>query len=356
MEVFINGRFLTQRITGVQRVAHQIVKALDQKAKDLSFNITILTPEPIDHDQLPLKNIAIKKVGFLKGHLWEQLNLPFYSRGNVLIDFCNTGPILKRKQIVYLHDASIYSQPDGYSKKFILWYKFLYTFLSRFSQRVITVSHFSKDELIKFLPSLKEKTKVTHIAANHFDKVGTDESVLSQYHIDKNNYLLAVSSLHPNKNFKIILEALEKMETFKGQVVIAGNNDNKVFSKVNFDNSENVKMVGYVTDEQLKSLYQNAKGFIFPSLYEGFGLPPLEAMSQGCPVIASTAASIPEVCSYGALYFDPYDANDLINQINRLFNHEDEYKSLREQGLRRSKEFSWEKTTDGLIEEIKSML
>ncbi|RZT21377.1 glycosyltransferase family 4 protein [Fictibacillus sp. BK138] len=358
MKIYINGRFLTQNTTGVQRVAQEIIKSLDcellfYKGEPISFEILLPKNQTL---KLELKNIKMKKVGHLTGHLWEQLELPFYCKKKLLINFCNTAPALKKEQMVFIHDAAIFSKPEGYSLKFILWYRLLYLFVARFSYKIITVSNFSKGELVRYLPNLKKKISVIPIAANHIDKLKSDESILINNGLDKKDYLFAVSSMHPNKNFKLIINALEQMTSFKGQVVIAGSSNGKVFSKEKYKKNNNIKFIGYVTDEQLKALYKNAKAFIFPSLYEGFGLPPLEAMNMGCPVIVSNAASIPEVCGDAALYFNPNDFQELQNCFNLIYNDETLIKDLKRNGLRRSKKYHWSKTSEELINKIKEVL
>ncbi|EJV57860.1 hypothetical protein IEO_04868 [Bacillus wiedmannii] len=352
MKIYINGRFLTQKITGVQRVAHEIVKQLDNV--NAGMEIIILVPKnTLQNIGIDFKNIKIKEIGFLKGHLWEQLELPLYTMNDLLINFCNTAPLFKKNQIVYIHDAAVYSRPTGYSKNFVRWYKLLYSCTSKFSKRIMTVSNFSKDDLIKYLPNLKNKITVSHIAVDHMDNVGFDDSVLSENELKEKQYLLAVSSMHPNKNFDLIIKTLEEMANFNEQIVIAGGQNSKVFSNTFVKKNPNVKFVGYVTDEQLKSLYSKARAFIFPSHYEGFGLPPLEAMSLGCPVIASTAASIPEVCEEAAIYFNPDSSVELKGCISQIYEDDHIVEKMRNKGLQRKDAFSWEQTTKILLSELK---
>lgn len=352
--IYLNGRFLTQNVTGVQRVAHEILKELDLMSTYTDFKFVILVPKNADDifGNLELKNIEIKKIGFLKGHLWEQIELPLYTIGGALINFCNTAPLFKRNQFVYIHDAAVYSRPNGYSRNFVLWYKIIYSCISKYAKRIMTVSEFSKMDLIDHLPVLKGKIRVSHIAVNHMDTLNFDEGILKKEGLEKNKYLLAVSSMHPNKNFQVIIDALENMTEFNEQIVIAGGQNVKVFSNVLMQERNNIKFVGYVTDEQLKSLYSNARAFIFPSYYEGFGLPPLEAMSLGCPVIASTAASIPEICGEAALYFNPDKPMDLVRRINEVYENDQIIQDMKTRGLQRSKDFNWKQTTENLLEEI----
>jgi len=356
-KIYINGRFLSQKTTGVQRVAEEIIKELDSMINTIlndNFEFVILSPKNIIKD-LELKNIKIKKLGIFKGHLWEQIILPFYSKNNLLINFCNTGPLFKHNQIVYIHDAAIYTRPKGFSKKFVIWYKVLFRFFSIFTKKIITVSNFSKDELINHLPKLYKKIHVIRLGIDHIDRIEKDDGILEKYRIDKGNYILAVGSLNPNKNFQIIISAINQLKNFDGQIVIAGGINKKIFSAEFDDIKGKLKYVGYVTDEELISLYSNAKLFIFPSLYEGFGLPPLEAMKLECPVIASNFASIPEVCRNGVIYFNPMDSNDLVNKIESIYSNKINLSDLTKKGLKIVNNYKWNNTAGELIEIIKSI-
>ncbi|MBT2730137.1 glycosyltransferase family 4 protein [Bacillus sp. ISL-75] len=354
--IFINGRFLTQRVTGVQRVADEIVKELDKQISQHELNndidFIILTPK-VEIRKLTLKSIKVKSVGYFKGHLWEQFNLPFYTKAGMLINFCNTGPVLKKNQIVFIHDAAVFSKPGGYSKKFVFVYRNIIKALSLMSKKVITVSEFSKKELESYIPLLIGKIEPIYLGIDHMLRGKLDNSILNKHQIVPGDYILAVSSLHPNKNFQIVEDALNKLDNINCQFVIAGGTQSKIFSNSSIALEGNIKFVGYVSDEELKALYKHAKAFIFPSIYEGFGLPPIEAMSFGCPVLASTAASIPEICGDAPLYFDPYNSNSLVKQINRLYNESNLTNELKEKSIKQSEKYRWRKTVKKVIEILK---
>lgn len=159
--------------------------------------------------------------------------------------------------------------------------------------------------------------------------------------------------MNPNKNFKVIAEAMTNMTSLKAQVVIVGGKQSKVFANETMESDQNIIWTGYVSDEELVTLYKNAKVFLFPSIYEGFGLPPLEAMAMGCPVIASNAACIPEICGEHVTYFDPTNANDLAEKI-QLF---DQMKILNsKKGAQQFvKKYNWNDAAKKLLEHIKML-
>lgn len=348
MELYINGRFLTQRMTGVQRFAMEIVKRI---AKYSKHKIIILVPTDYSGDHA-FKNVEIKKIGKFSGHLWEQIDLVKYVKGKPLINLCNTSPILKKNQIVVIHDAAVYASPNGFSFAFRAWYKSLFFFTSKISKKILTISEFSTKELIKYLKVKTEKLGFITEGKEHFENVKENNEVLNKFNLTKDKYVFAVSSLNPNKNFEALVKATEYLQNQDFEVVIAGGTDPKVFGSTNIE-SNNVKYLGYITDEDLKGLYKNAGCFVFPSVYEGFGLPPLEAMSVGCPVLVSEVGPMPEVGGDASLYFDPYNPEELANKIQMVMKNEDLRAELKRKGQKQSSKFSWDLAAKQLIDHAK---
>lgn len=133
MKYYINGRFLTQRITGVQRYAREMTLALDQLLQERTLDqneYTILAPKNVI-ETLSCKRIQFKACGHLTGHLWEQIELPYYAKDGYLLNFCNCAPLIKKNQAVTIHDAAIAAFPSAYSWKFRLWYRIMYTVLGK---------------------------------------------------------------------------------------------------------------------------------------------------------------------------------------------------------------------------------
>ncbi|PAD29767.1 hypothetical protein CHH60_19535 [Paenibacillus sp. 7523-1] len=344
--IYINARFLTQTVTGVQRYAIELVKEIDKlidigEVDGTRYEFRLLSPADVI-TQLELKHIRHQEVGKLKGHVWEQLELPFYSRGGLLINLCNTGPAFKRNQVVTIHDASVFSYPKAFSFAFRSWYQFLTVRLGRISKKVITVSNFSKGELIQHCKIAAQKVSVTHLGIDHIHDRQAAQGTLEKYGI-QSPYVLAVSTMNPYKNFKLILEILPEVKAQNLSVVIVGSKNSKVFSNHQVSDSDGVNWVGYVSDEELKALYERAAGFIFPSLYEGFGLPPLEAMALGCPVIVSSRGSIPEVCGDAGLYFDPLHPQEAASRLVEITSDPELGRQLSTKGKEHSAFFSWNK-------------
>ncbi|MCV9884491.1 glycosyltransferase family 4 protein [Metabacillus halosaccharovorans] len=347
MKIYINGRFLTQSVTGVQRYAIEVMKALDKLIEEgiidsTKYQFYILTPNNCVN-RIQLKHITIKNIGKLKGHLWEQFELPMFVKRKMLVNLCNAGPILKKNQISVIHDAAVFANSNNFSFLFRSWYKLLLKTQGIFSMKIVTVSEFSRLELIKYLNINEGKIQVIYEGKEHFTNLEEDPTFISRKGIDKKPYVLAVSSLNPNKNFGAIVKAINYLESNDLNIVIAGGTDPKVFSQNGVELPENVLHLGYVSDIELKMLYKSAFCFIYPSFYEGFGLPPLEAMSIGCPIIISNRASLPEVGGEAALYCDPEKPEDIARQIEKLTLDRKLRSDLVQKGLNQAGKFNWEK-------------
>ncbi len=337
--LYINARFLTQKITGTQRFAIEISKRIIKYLT--STQIEFLAPRNIINRKLA-KSFNPKLFGIFKGHLWEQIDLPIYLRNtndSLLLNLTNTGPLFYRNQIITIHDLAFLRYPQWFSKAFYSYYKFLIPKIAKNSKKIITVSEFSKKELITLLDIPEEKIEVVYNGVSELFKYNPNQR--------KENFILAVSSLDPRKNFKRLILAFKELNLQDYKLVIVGS-ENKIFRnseiKTLIKQIPNIEFTGYISDEKLIQLYQKATLFIYPSLYEGFGLPPLEAMACGTPVIVSNTASLPEICGSAAYYVNPYDKNDIAKGIKTLLENKRLQKDLVQKGLQHVKKFNWDKS------------
>lgn len=308
MKAIINGKFLTQKITGVQRYAREILLELDKIVNKNEIEIAVPNDDLIDTPSY--KNISIVKVGKLKGNLWEQISFPLYvaKQNGVSINLCNTSPLLK-PGIVCIHDVKINATPQYFNKNFVLWYRLLFYNTAKRAKKIITVSEFSKSEIIKYYGVDKEKIVVIPNAWQHFERIEYDENTLNKYNLESKRYYFAMSSLEPNKNFKWIAEAAKSNpdEVF----AVSGSINNKVFSdNFDMDNIDNLKFLGYVSDGEAKTLMRECKAFLFPSFYEGFGIPPMEAIASGASqIMVSDTPCMHEIYEEYVVYIEPYNYN-----------------------------------------------
>jgi len=349
MKIYINSRFLTQNITGVQRFAIEISKELKKLYKD---NILFVSPKNIIHIDLA-KELNVKIVGNHTGHLWEQIDLPRYLKSvgsPLLLNLANTAPLFYKNKIVTIHDIAYEKFPKNFDWKFRYFYKFLVPSIIKTSKHIFTVSQFSKNEIIECYKVDKNKISVVYNAVNKIFKLIKKDF--------NNEYILAVSSLNYQKNFHSLIKAFNKLKNKDIKLYLVGD-INKSFADTqllkDIEQNKNILFQGRVSDNELINLYSNAICFIYPSLYEGFGIPPLEAQACGCPVIVSNVASLPEVCSNSALYCNPYDTDDIKEKIELLVNDKDLQNELIQKGFENIKRFSWEKSAKKLIGIIKGL-
>ena len=343
-EVFINGRFLTQRVTGVQRYARETILCLDEAlASEESVDIrwTLLVPRGTSVPAF--RHIVVKPVGRLHGHLWEQLELPWYAREGLLVSFGLTGPLAKSRQIITVHDAAVIRIPQAFNWRFRLWQRFMVSWIVARSPRTIAVSSFAAEEAIACYGVPPERLRVSTEGWQHLDRVMPDDSILDRHGLRDQAFALAVSSPTPNKNFAAIAQAVGLLGLSAPRCVVAGSADPAIFRTAG-KASDSIVRLGYVTDEELKSLYLHASCFIFPSFYEGFGIPPLEAMSCGCPVLASTAPAVREVCGDAPLYFDPSRPEELAQRMQAVFTDGALKERMVSAGLARAQLYSWSRS------------
>ncbi|MFG6456929.1 glycosyltransferase family 4 protein [Roseateles sp. BYS96W] len=349
--IHLNGKFLAQRTTGVQRFARGVVTALDRSLQSTPCgqDVELLLPPaatPIEGLQV----IRQRVIGMPGRSLtaWEQLELPRRARGGTLLCLSGSAPFFAGDCLPTIHDAAVYRYPQAYSRPFVTWYRLLFARRARRSPLVLTVSESSARDLAPHLP--RTTFRVVPNSAEHITAQLADTSVLERLQLSPRGFLLAVGSLNPTKNFGRLIKAYATSALAdRLPLVIVGAVNRDVFRADGpVADHPNVRWAGPVPDGQLRALYEAAAAFVFPSLYEGFGIPPLEAMRCGCPVVASRASSIPEVCGDAADYFDPLDPSAMIAAIVALLDDPARRQALVSRGLTRADAFSWDHAAERL--------
>jgi glycosyltransferase involved in cell wall biosynthesis len=329
-KIYINARFRTQVLTGVQRYASEIIK------------------------RFPKEYIEIKPFKTLPGaigHIWEQVILPLrVSKNAILWSPGGSGPISVSNQIITIHDVAPLDHPEWYNTKFVKWYKWLWPRLVKKVKHIITVSNYSRERIVKILNVPYEKITVIPLGVNK--KFFSIESQQMDYIRNKYNlpedYILTVSAISPRKNINRVIKAWEKInDDYNIPLVIVGK-EGLYFagSEKVIKSSENIIFTGYVPDPDLPFLYACSSVFVYASLYEGFGLPVLEAMAAGTPVVASKNTSLPEVAGDSAIFVDPYDEESIASGIRQIIENSNKRKELIIKGKKRALNFSWEKTAE----------
>ena len=346
----INGRFLTQNVTGVQRYGREIVRALDALVSEQhplteGLNLELLVPEasePID-----LAAIPVRRTGRLVGHAWEQWTLAREARGGIL-SLCNTSTPLRSKQVVCIHDATMIDCPASFSRAFRLLYRTLLPVLGRRAALVTTVSEYSRTRLAKHRIAAPGKVRVVPNGHEHALGWRIDPSA-SALPVDRNT-ILVIGSPAPHKNVGLLLRMANDLAVHGIKVAVVGSLDRKVFAGAGLESDGPVNWLGRLSDGEMAAALARCLCLAFPSLAEGFGLPPLEAMARGCPVVVSNRASVPEVCGDGALYAAPDDPQSWLTAFLALRGNPALRERLVEKGFGRASRYSWYRSAEMYLE------
>ena len=351
--IYVNGRFLCHKMDGIGRFSLEICKQL--KKTDLKFKIII--PNWLDYENK--EGFEIVKFGSLKSHFWEQINLLKFlnsEKNPLLVNLSGLGPLFYKNQIITIHDLSFYENKKWFSKSYTTFYSFTTPIVAKNARKILSVSYFSKSEIIKHLQIKQEKIEVIYNAVSNDIKNEYASGLVNStdsFHINK-NYILAVCSIDPRKNLQRLIDAFSQLDLSDYVLVLVG----KTSKHFNVDlktNLENIIFTGFISDQELSDLYKKCDFFIYPSLYEGFGIPPLEAMKNNCAVIVSDIPSLKEVCSDAALYVNPYEVESIKNGMLKIINDSALKKELKEKGNIRAEFFKWEYSGQKIYNLIKNI-
>jgi glycosyltransferase involved in cell wall biosynthesis len=331
--ITLNGRFYSHRPTGMQRYALELVSRLG------------------NHMEVVRPKHALR--GGL-GHLWEQVYLPLATGRKLLWSPNNTGPITVSRQVCTIHDLIPLDRPQWFTPKFVALYRWLMPRLVSNLQHMVAISEFTKQRIIENFQVDPSKISVVPNGVDQAFQPASPERILQmrqELGIEDKPYVLCVSSLEPRKNLKALLQAwkcLPPQVQKEFQLVLAGaKGSSAVFGDAGIsDPPPGAIFTGYVAQDMLPVLYSGASVFAYPSLYEGFGLPPLEAMACGVPVLTSNTSSIPEVVGNSGVLVDPEDIDSIANGLLRLMTDESLRADLSARGLQRARLLSWDRTAE----------
>lgn len=345
-KVVINGEFYDHKITGVQRYAREIVQKLDDIYGENMNELVLELLMPEDVDNVPqLKNIRIvkyKKRAGWKKIIWLHWSLYRYCKKNDAHCLClhSCAPYFySSKSIDVVHDCATIAHPEFYSKKILLYFKiFLWNKVKKL-ERIITVSHFSKNELIKYCGISNDKIVVAYDSFEHLDKIKTDDIVFERYPVIRTHpYCYTLSSLSPNKNLKWIVEVAKRNPEY--YFVVSGTKF-KMFSEQENESLSNIIYTDYVTDEEAKSLMKHCILYLFPTLYEGFGITPLEAILVGADVVVSDIPCMREIYEGVAKYVNPFEYDYKIDDLLHKTPENEKAAILERFSWRKSAETIW---------------
>ncbi len=331
-EILVNGRFIGRQVTGVDRYASEVLRCLGGRVRVIR----------------PFRPLT----GFL-GHFWEQLVLPFLVQGKGLLwSPANSGPMLISRQVLTIHDLSPLEHPEWFTPTYSLWYRWMFPMISRRVKCILTPSEYVREKVLRRFALSAERVSAVMEGVNleRFRPQPAD-SIHPRYSIP-GRYILFLGSLQPRKNITLLMEAWRKLQAdFPDVWLVAAGTTGHVFHRVEIPTGlQRVIFPGYVPDADLPELYSGADVFVLPSLEEGFGLPVLEAMACGTPVILSKAGALPEVAGEAGLQVNPCSVEELSESLRRLLSDSNLRADLKQRGLERAHRFPWERSAEQIWE------
>lgn len=340
MDIAINGKFLGAPNNGVHRTAKHFSQALLSMSDSFS-NVRVYAPKKALN--LPVEQrLGARVVDLLgSGQLWENVVLPAATRSQLLVNFCNLAPILHPRYVVMIHDAQTFLYPEDYSGKQAAAYRQWMPAIGARAKLVLTVSQFARRSITENGITSIDKVRVVYNGTDHILQSLPDSTILSRLGVTAGQYLLCIGSTKGYKNLRVLFDALASAPP-ELPLVVAGGGNPQDFVKAGLAPPSHVRFTGKVSDSQLRALYENARLFLFSSRTEGFGLPPLEAMQCGCPVIASRAGAMPEICEDGAVLVSPDDPRAWREAIDAVKTGAPR-SELAARGQRRAPLFTWER-------------
>lgn len=344
-KILINGKvFNRKNITGLQRYISEILKEMDNFVEENMVEILV----PKKYYNLPkFKNIKVKETIHIQEILWEQIILPIYAiiHKRTIVNMTNSSPILK-PDILVIHDIVAIKQKKFFRKAKAIYYRYLFALTIKRAKQLITVSEFSKNEIAQYYHIDKEKIEVIYNGWQHIKETNEEIEILEKIKNLTNGkkYFFSLGTLTKHKNLKWVINAAKNNPQYT--FLISGfKNSQKIYKELGIESTENVKYLGYLTDEEMKTVIKNAEALIFPSYYEGFGIPPLEAITLGTKAIVSDIPVLKEIYGNAVYYIDPDNPNIDLDKLME--------KEIKKEEIKRVlKKYSWKKSAEKLLKII----
>ncbi|WP_428032027.1 glycosyltransferase family 4 protein [Ancylobacter sp.] len=357
LDICINGRFLVDTPATTYAVARHLTHALgallaSEREHRREISPKVIAPPNAAPAAVTALELPVERVGPLSGNLWEQVLLPHHVRGRLLLNFAARSPLVSRHALTMVHDAQVFTAPDSYGWAFRETLKANIRVAGKRQLGLLTVSDFSKAELAGLGIAPPERIHVIYNGVDHILRHAPDDTILPRLGLTFRGYALALSNLQPHKNIGLLLRTFASPDMAGLKLVLVGGATREEFVARGMQPPENVIFAGRVSDGEMRSLQTQALAVCTPSLTEGFGLPPVEAIFLGTPGVIAPCGALPEVCGPGALHADPRDPSAWKDALLRLRDDHDLHASLARQGQAFAARFTWKAAAERLVEII----
>lgn len=360
LDVIIDARMVDRHLHGIARYTYELIR---NNAGEVQYHLLVNDIELAKKIFNGIKNIDFIEMKSKFLSLKEQIELPKIInsfKGDVIFHSPSfvASPFINKKMIMTIHDLNHIRYPEFYTPFHKYYYKFIVKTSAKKCEKILTVSDFSKQELVEWLNCSEDRISITYNGIDEAFKEEKDNEKINNIKLKyglPEKFALYIGNQKPHKNLITLIRSLPLVDDKEIKLVINGNLSEECYKEcVKLKIEDRINCIGFVDDKDLSVLYSLAKVFVFPSLYEGFGLPPLEAMACGCPTIVSNAASLPEVVKDGALIFDVLDYEDLASKINKIRNLN--LNNLKVKAKNVSKIYKWSKCYEETLEEYKNCI
>jgi glycosyltransferase involved in cell wall biosynthesis len=373
-KVLINGLLLNNQFTGVQYYAENLMKAFSS-ANNLSLEINILLSKKYKghlkaNKILNINDIAIDTSNRIQRITFEHFRLAKYYKQHNFQLYHAPGYILpyfwNSPSIVTIHDLIALDYPEFCQRESVLYFNLFLPRSIKTATKIIAVSNKVKNDIINHFGISPDKIEVIYHGVDESYKKVQSEDILNRirnkYQLPK-QFLLFVGNIEPKKNLERLIEAfyqLKQQTDIKHKLVLVGKNGwryKSLYDKISrFKLDDEILFTGYAPQQDLPSIYSLADLFVFPSLYEGFGIPPLEAMACETPVLISNQGALPEITGDNCLQVNPFDINDIAKGINTLLTNENAKKKMIENCKKWVKDFTWERAASQTMQVYEEVL
>ena len=350
IKIIFDGRMIDKQLHGIGRYAYEIIKGMLGKKniilkvivndKDLAQDI--FKNENIDFIEIKSKFLSFKEIFEIPKNINRYDGYIYFSPS------FSSSPFIKLKSYITIHDLNHIKLNKYYSKVHLLYYKFVVKPFAKKCEKIFTVSHFAKKEIVDWLECNSDKVVVTYNGIDSKFGIKKEIEKLNEIKVKyklPENFILYVGNKKPHKNVETLLKAMKFLDNV---LVLSGSENESLCEIMRNNNLQNkVKFIGYIKDDDLPYIYNLAECFIFPSVYEGFGLPPLEAVCCGCSVVVSDISVFKEILKDNVYRFDKYNVDDLVMKIKLALKNK-KYVDIKE--LKRK--FNWSNTVNETISNL----